>query len=92
MARFAKQHRHLAYRGAGYDVGVLCLNHLSASLEYLGYADQALQKSRAMVTLARGLAHPLSLAAALSRYCWTRWRNAAPVDTPVLLNNAGACS
>jgi predicted ATPase len=63
-----QQHRHLAHRGAGQDVGVLCLNHLSASLGYLGYADQALQRSREMVTLARGLAHPLSLAAALS---WT---------------------
>jgi class 3 adenylate cyclase/predicted ATPase len=63
-----QEHRHLAYRGAGYDVGVLCLNHLSASLGYLGYADQALQKSREMVTLVQGLAHPLSLAAALS---WT---------------------
>jgi len=63
-----QQHRYLAYRGAGYDVGVLCLNHLSASLAYLGYADQALRRRREMVTLAQGLAHPLSLAAALS---WT---------------------
>jgi class 3 adenylate cyclase/predicted ATPase len=63
-----QQHRHLAYRGAGYDVGVLCLNHLSASLGYLGYADQALRRRREMVALAQGLAHPLSLAAALS---WT---------------------
>jgi predicted ATPase len=64
----SQQHRHLAYQGAGQDVGVLCLNHLSVSLGYLGYAEQALQRSREMVTLARGLAHPLSLAAALS---WT---------------------
>jgi predicted ATPase len=63
-----QQHCHLAHRGAGQDVGVLCLNHLSASLGYLGYADQAFQRRREMVTLARGLAHPLSLAAALS---WT---------------------
>ena len=61
-----EQHRHLAYRGAGFDVGVLCFGGLIHPLWYLGYPDQALQRSREAATLARGLAHPLSLAAALS--------------------------
>src|SRR5262249_36149556 len=59
-----QQHRHLAYRGAGLDVGVLCLGGFVHPLWYLGYPDRALQRSREMITLAQ--AHPLSLAAALS--------------------------
>ena len=58
-----RQHRHLAYRGSGIDVGVLCLNHLASSLWYLGHADQSLEKGREAVSLARELGHPLSLAA-----------------------------
>jgi len=62
-----QRHRHLAYQGAGLDVAVLCLGcPMTHSLWYLGYPGQALQRSREAVTLAQGLAHPLSLAAALS--------------------------
>jgi predicted ATPase len=62
-----QRHRHLAYQGAGLDVAVLCLGcPIVHSLWYLGYPSQALQRSREAVTLAQGLAHPLSLAAALS--------------------------
>src|SRR5262249_6763019 len=63
-----QQHRHLAYHGAGLDVGVLCLGGLIHPLWYLGYPEQALQRSREAVTLAQGLAHSLSLASVLS---WT---------------------
>jgi class 3 adenylate cyclase/predicted ATPase len=61
-----QQHRHLAYQGAGVDLGVLCLGAVPHILWYLGYPGQALRKSGELVTLAQGLAHPLSLAAALS--------------------------
>jgi hypothetical protein len=51
-----QQHRHLAYRGAGLDVGVLCFGGLIHPLWYLGYPDQALRRSHEAVTLAQGLA------------------------------------
>jgi predicted ATPase len=62
-----QQHRHLAHRGAGLDVAVHCLGcPIIHSLWYLGYPGRAMQRSREAITLAQGLAHPLSLAAALS--------------------------
>ena len=57
-------HQGLAFR-YGQDPGVVAAGFLSWTLWRLGYADQALQRSRAAVALARQLAHAHSLAWAL---------------------------
>ncbi len=48
------------------DMGVSCLSWLSWTLFFLGYPDQALQRSSDAITLARQIAHPFSLAVALA--------------------------
>ncbi len=50
----------------GNDSGVACLAYGAAALGILGYPDRALKRSREALTLARELAHPFSLAQALS--------------------------
>jgi class 3 adenylate cyclase/tetratricopeptide (TPR) repeat protein len=50
------------------DSGVACLTRAAVAQWVLGYPDQALQRSREALTLARELSHPFSLAYALS---WT---------------------
>ncbi len=50
----------------GQDPGVACLCFLARVLWLLGYQDQALKSSDQALTLARELAHPFSLAFALS--------------------------
>src|SRR5262245_5269582 len=55
----------------GVDLGVAFLIEGAWALWYLGYADQALQKSQAAVTLARTISHPSSLAWALAAAAWT---------------------
>lgn len=54
----------------GQDEGVACLAHVGTSLWFLGYPDQAVQRSREAVALAQKLAHPFSLAYALSFAAW----------------------
>ncbi len=49
----------------GQDPRVTCLSVAACALWWLGYPDQALQKSREALTLAQGLSHPHSLAFAL---------------------------
>jgi predicted ATPase len=49
----------------GQDPGVACLAWTADVLWYLGYPDQALERSQQAVTLARKLSHPHSLAYAL---------------------------
>jgi tetratricopeptide (TPR) repeat protein len=56
--------QHRAY-GFVFDPGVDGLCMLAQVLQMLGYPDQALQKSQQALALARQLAHPFSLAAAL---------------------------
>jgi predicted ATPase/DNA-binding winged helix-turn-helix (wHTH) protein len=60
----AQQHQALALR-YGQDPGVIAAAFLAWLLWRLGYPDQALQRSRAAVALARTLAHAHSLAWAL---------------------------
>jgi class 3 adenylate cyclase/predicted ATPase/DNA-binding winged helix-turn-helix (wHTH) protein len=48
------------------DPGVTCLAQGAHALWYLGYPEQALQRSQAALALARDLAHPFSLVWALS--------------------------
>ena len=57
-------HRGLAVRYGG-DLGVASGGYLARALWYLGYPDQALQRTQAARTLAQEVAHPISLAQAL---------------------------
>jgi predicted ATPase/class 3 adenylate cyclase len=56
-----RQHSSLAYL-YGQDPGMACLSYLAWTLWFLGYADQALERSAEALTLAHDLAHPVSLA------------------------------
>src|SRR5262249_12500919 len=49
----------------GADSGVFCLSYTAWVLWWLGYPEQALQRSQEALTLARELSHPHSLAIAL---------------------------
>jgi predicted ATPase/class 3 adenylate cyclase len=55
------QHSSLAYL-YGQDPGMACLSYLSWTLWFLGYTEQALERSAEALTLAHDLSHPLSLA------------------------------
>jgi hypothetical protein len=59
-----------ALSGKSYNPGVLCRAYAGVTLWYLGYPDQALQRSREALTLARELVHPVSLATALLFAAW----------------------
>jgi predicted ATPase len=61
-----QQHRSHAFHNSPHDPGVMSLAYSAWSLWYLGYADQALQRVSAALTLAQELSHPLSLAVALT--------------------------
>jgi TOMM system kinase/cyclase fusion protein len=64
-----QQHRSHAVR-YGQDPGVFCCAYAGVTLWYLGYPDQALQRSHEALTLARELAHPASLGNALFFAAW----------------------
>jgi predicted ATPase len=59
-----QQHRSHAFR-YGQDPGVVCRTYASRTLWYLGYPDQALQRSSEALTLARESSIPFDLAHAL---------------------------
>lgn len=61
----AEAHRSHAFT-YGYDLGVACLARLASVLWFLGYPDQAREKSQEALLLAEKQAHPFSLAYALS--------------------------
>jgi len=65
-----QQHGSLGF-DYGVDLGVAFLIEGAWALWYLGYPDQALQKSQAAVTLARNISHPYSLSWALAAAAWT---------------------
>ncbi|MFQ5859545.1 MAG: AAA family ATPase, partial [Anaerolineae bacterium] len=65
-----QQHGQLAFLYGGHDPGVCSRTHAARALWLLGYPDQALQRSRDALTLARDLSHPFSLANALSYAAW----------------------
>jgi predicted ATPase len=79
MGRFAPARVHLEHVMAlygpqqhrshillyGQDPGATSLYYAALALWYLGYPDQALQRSQQAVTLAQELAHPFSVAFAL---------------------------
>ena len=64
-----QQHRAHAFR-YGQDPGVACRYYAAVTLWWLGYPDQALQRSHEALTLARELAHPFSLGSALFFAAW----------------------
>jgi predicted ATPase len=61
----SQQHRSLASL-YGQDIRVSCLVYGVSALWYQGYPDQALKKSYEALTVAQGLSHPFSLAAAMA--------------------------
>jgi class 3 adenylate cyclase/predicted ATPase len=68
-------HRTHAFR-YGQDPGVICRAYGAVTLWFLGYPDQALQRTHEALTLARELAHPFSLGNALFFASWVshfRW-------------------
>ncbi len=64
-----QEHRFLAFV-YGHDPGMSSLSFAALALWQLGYPDQALKSSEAAVTLAREVAHPFSLAYALTIVAW----------------------
>src|SRR3989442_1521952 len=61
-----QEHRSHAFPYGGHDPGVCCLNIEALALWFLGYPDQAFKKNFDALTLVQELAHPFSLAFALS--------------------------
>lgn len=65
----------------GQDPGVSALIYLSFSLWFLGYADEALERSQASIRLARELEHPFSLAWALGCGAFVRHLRRDVIET-----------
>ena len=63
------QHRSHTFR-YGQDPGVFCRAYAAVTLWFLGYPDQALQRSHEALTLAREVVHPFSLGLALFFAAW----------------------
>ena len=67
IARYEPElHHTLTAAHAGHDPGMCCRVFAAYALWYLGYPDQARQRAQAAVDLARQVAHPFSLAMALT--------------------------
>jgi class 3 adenylate cyclase/predicted ATPase len=64
-----QEHRSLAF-AYGHDPGMSSLSFIALALWRLGYPDQALKSSQAAVSLAQEVAHPFSLAYALTCAAW----------------------
>lgn len=64
-AIYDSQHRRGAFLHGGADPGVSCLCDAARALWFLGYPDQALQRSHAALALAEELSDPFSLGFAL---------------------------
>jgi tetratricopeptide (TPR) repeat protein len=65
-----KQHHSLSFLWQGYDPGVDTFAHAAWVLWYLGYPEQALQRSQQAISLAQKLSHPYSLTHALFCATW----------------------
>jgi DNA-binding winged helix-turn-helix (wHTH) protein/predicted ATPase len=66
LTYYAPQQHRLQTRQYGADPGLDCLGVLSWTLWYLGYPEQALQRSREAMKLAQTFAHPYSLGITLT--------------------------
>jgi class 3 adenylate cyclase/predicted ATPase len=73
MAPYDPQQHHFLTFSYGSDVKVHCLSYMALILEWLGYPNQALQKSHEALTLAHDLSHPYSLAVALFFAAWLHY-------------------
>jgi predicted ATPase len=65
-----RKHRQHAFLYGGHDPGVCCAYHAAEVLWQLGYPEQALQKSRESLRMARELSHPSTMSSALSYAAW----------------------
>jgi predicted ATPase len=65
----------------GDDPGVGCLSYAALALWFLGYADQALERIHAALTLAQKLSHPFSLAYVLGAAAWLHQYRREPQAT-----------
>jgi predicted ATPase len=61
IALYDPQQHHAHALRYGQDPGVICRAYAGVTLWWLGYPDQALQRSHEALTLARELAHPFNL-------------------------------
>jgi predicted ATPase len=61
-----QQHHAHAFTYGGHDPGVCCRSYAALSQWLLGYSDQAVQRSHEALRLAQEIAHPFSVAHALS--------------------------
>jgi tetratricopeptide (TPR) repeat protein len=66
LAYYDPQQHHLQTKRYGVDPGLDCLGVLSWTLWYLGYPEQALQRSREAMQLAQTFADPYSLCITLT--------------------------
>jgi tetratricopeptide (TPR) repeat protein len=64
LTLYDAQRHHFHVSLYGIEPGIFGLSYTAWDLWHLGYPDQALQKSKAACTLAQGLSHPFSVAAA----------------------------
>ena len=63
------QHSRLV-QAFGQDSGVLCLSYEAFCLGLLGYPDQALERIREALTIAREFAHPATFVTTANIACW----------------------
>ena len=70
ISRYTPQQRQAATMLTIGDPGVICHFFSAHALWFLGYPDQAGQRARETLSLARALAHPFSLCFALNLTCW----------------------
>jgi predicted ATPase len=66
VVRYDREKHHTSAYVYGQDVGVLYLSYLAYALWFLGYVDQARERSQEAVGLAKALDHPFTLALALN--------------------------
>lgn len=64
------KHKHHAFLYGGHDPGVCCGYHATQVFWLLGYPDQALQKSKDSLALARKLSHSFTITNALFFSAW----------------------
>ena len=80
IALYDPVQHHGLVRGIAGDQGVAALSHSACNLWYLGHPDAALARAREAAALARRLAHPFSVAAAVfweTALHWVRRDSAA---------------
>jgi class 3 adenylate cyclase/predicted ATPase len=70
IALYDRQEHHAHAFLYGQDPGVVCRHYAAVTLWYLGYPEQAWQRSQEAMTLAQELAHSHSLAFALIFAAW----------------------